>query len=258
MKFDALLTLDSLRDVPAAARSIEALGFDGVWTHETAHNPFLPLTLAAEHTRRIDLGTAIAVAFPRSPTVLAHIAWDLAAQSEGRFILGLGTQVRAHVERRFGAEFEHPVDRLRDMLLAMRAVWQAWQSGGRLNHRGQFYKLTLMTPFFSPQPMPYSDIPIYIAGVNERLCRLAGEVCQGFHVHPFNSARYLSEVILPAIEAGATAAGRSLADVQRVGPVFVIAEDDAQEAATMREAVRQQIAFYASTPSYKGVLDIHG
>ena len=258
MKFDALLTLDSLRDVPAAARSIEALGFDGVWTHETAHTPFLPLTLAAEHTRRIDLGTAIAVAFPRSPTVLAHIAWDLAAQSEGRFILGLGTQVRAHVERRFGAEFEHPVDRLRDMLLAMRAVWQAWQTGGRLNYRGQFYKLTLMTPFFSPQPMPYSDIPVYIAGVNERLCRLAGEVCQGFHVHPFNSARYLAEVILPAIEAGATAAGRSLADVQRVGPVFVIAEDDPQEAATMREAVRQQIAFYASTPTYKGVLDIHG
>ncbi len=258
MKFDALLLMDRLADVPSGAQAIEAIGFDGLWTHETAHNPFFPLVLAAEHTHRVELGTAIAVAFPRSPTVLAHIAWDLAAQSDGRFILGLGTQVRAHIERRFGAEFEHPVERLRDQILAMRALWNTWQTGAPLRYRGQFYKLTLMTPFFSPAPIAHPAIPVYIAGVNKRLCQLAGEVCDGFLVHPFDSAKYLSEIILPNIEAGARAAGRKHEDVALVGSIFVVAEDDPREADQMREAARQQIAFYASTPSYRGVLEIHG
>ena len=260
MKFDALMLMDNLADVPPAARAMESIGFDGVWTHETAHNPFFPLVLAAEHTQRLELGTAIAVAFPRSPTVLAHLAWDLQAQSNGRFILGLGTQVRAHIERRFGAEFEHPAERLRDQILAMRAVWNAWQTHERLNYRGQFYKLTLMTPFFSPAPLPpaHAHIPVYIAGVNQRLCYLAGELCDGFLVHPFTSARYLSEVILPNIEAGAQAAGRQRADVQMVGSIFVVPTDDSAEAEKQRASVRQQIAFYASTPSYRGVLEIHG
>lgn len=258
MKFDALLLMDKLNDVPACAKAIEDIGFDGLWTHETAHNPFFPLVLAAEHTHRVALGTAIAVAFPRSPTVLAHIAWDLAAQSNGRFILGLGTQVRAHIERRFASQFEQPVERLRDQILAIRAVWNAWQTGGRLNHRGPFYTLTLMTPFFSPGPINHPTIPVYIAGVNKRLCHLAGELCDGFLVHPFNSAKYLTEVILPNIEAGATASGRRRQDVALVGSIFVIANDDPREAEAMRAMVRQQIAFYASTPSYRGVLECHG
>lgn len=257
MKFDALMLPDKLGDTPAYARAIEAVGFAGAWTPETAHNPFFPLVLAAEHTQRIELGTAIAVAFPRSPTVLAHIAWDLAAQSNGRFILGLGTQVRAHIERRFGAEFEHPIERLRDQILAMRAVWHTWQTGARLNYRSDFYKLTLMTPFFSPPPLADPHIPIYIAGVNKRLCHLAGEICDGFLVHPFNSRAYLSEVILPNIEAGAASLGRSRKDIALVGSIFVIGEDDPGEAAAMREAARQQIAFYASTPTYRGVLEMH-
>lgn len=258
MKFDALLVMDKLGDVPTSARAIEDIGFDGLWTHETAHNPFFPLVLAAEHTQRVELGTAIAVAFPRSPTVLAHIAWDLAQQSDGRFILGLGTQVRAHIERRFAATFDQPVERLRDMILAMRALWNTWQTGSRLNYRGEFYKLTLMTPFFSPPPIDHPAIPVYIAGVNKRLCHLAGEVCDGFMVHPLTSAKYLSEFLLPHIEAGAQAAGRRRQDVAMVGSIFVVPDDDPQEAARSRDAVRQQIAFYASTPTYKGVLDIHG
>ncbi|MFN8473050.1 MAG: TIGR03617 family F420-dependent LLM class oxidoreductase [Anaerolineae bacterium] len=258
MKFDALILMDKLSDVPSHSRLAEELGFDGLWTHETAHNPYFPLVLAAEHTQRVDLGTAIAVAFPRSPTITAQIAWDLAAQSDGRFILGLGTQVRAHIERRFGVDFEHPVDRLRDYILAMRALWTAWQTGGRLNYRGKFYRLTLMTPFFAPAPIENPDIPVYIAGVNRGLCHLAGELCQGFHVHPFHSPKYLAEAILPWIEEGAAAAGRRAQDVALVAPVFVIPEDNPQEIEATREAVRRQIAFYASTPTYKSVLDIHG
>jgi len=175
MKIDTGVMFQRLSDVPAVAQRAEATGFDGLWTAETSHDPFLPLTLAAEHTTRIELGTAIAVAFPRSPLVLAQTAWDLAAQSNGRFILGLGTQVKAHIERRFGATWESPGPKLRELILALRAIWDCWQNGTRLNFRGRFYKLTLMTPFFNPGPIEHPHIPIYIAGVNPYLCRLAGQ-----------------------------------------------------------------------------------
>ncbi len=252
MKIDVGILVPNLLDMPRAAKAAEETGFAGLWTSETQHEPFLPLALAAEHTSRIELGTSIAVAFPRSPTVLAHIAWDLANASHGRFILGLGTQVKAHIERRFGMPWEAPAPKLREMILAMRALWQAWQGDGRVNFRGQFYKITLMTPFFNPGPIDHPDIPVYIAGVNEHLCRVAGEVCQGFHVHPFHTAQYIREVVLPNIEKGAQAAGRSRADVQLSSAIF-IASDEAE-----REAVRAQISFYASTPTYRTVLEVHG
>lgn len=252
MKIDAGLIFSNLQQAPAIARAAEAIGFDGLWTSETQHEALLPLPLVAEHTRTMQFGTAIAVAFARSPTVLAHIAWDLAAQSGGRFILGLGTQVKAHVERRFGMTWESPAAKLRDMLLAIRAVWDCWQNGTPLNYRGQFYKLTLMSPFFNPGPIATPQVPIFIAGVNTALCQVAGELADGFHVHPFHTAKYLREVILPSIEAGAAEAGRSKQATQTASSVFVIRDDGE------REMVRAQIAFYASTPSYRAVLDCHG
>jgi probable F420-dependent oxidoreductase len=252
MKIDVGILVPNLLDIPNVARAAEEIGFDGLWTSETQHEPFLPLALAAEHTTRIELGPAIAVAFPRSPTVLAHTAWDLANASHGRFILGLGTQVKAHIERRFGMTWESPAAKLREMILAMRALWDTWQNGTKLNFRGEFYKLTLMSPFFNPGTIEHPDIPIYIAGVNEQLCRVAGELCQGFHVHPFHTARYIREIVLPSITHGAQAAQRTRADLQLSSAIFVATND--QE----RQAARQQISFYASTPTYKTVLDVHG
>src|SRR5262245_37432719 len=167
----------NLHDVAAQAKAAEAMGFDALWTAETAHDPFFPLLLAAEHTERIKLGTAIAVAFPRSPMVLAQIGWDLQAASKGRFIMGLGTQVKGHNERRFGVRWEHPGPKLREMIQMMRAIWDCWQNGTRPSFTGKFYNFTLMTPFFNPGPIEHPHIPIYIAGVNEYICRLAGELC---------------------------------------------------------------------------------
>ncbi len=252
MKIDADTLAPNLQDMPELACAVEEMGFDGLWTSETQHDPFLPLALAAEHTTRLELGTAIAVAFPRSPTVIAQIAWDLAAQSNGRFILGLGTQVKPHIERRFGVPWESPAAKLREMSLAMRALWAAWQGDGKVNFRGEFYKITLMTPFFNPGPIEHPDIPIYIAGVNERLCQLAGELCQGFHVHPFHTVKYLRELTLPNIEKGLAASHRTRADIELSSSIFVATEE------AEKEMARAQISFYASTPSYRPVLDIHG
>lgn len=258
MKIDTGLAVDDLRDAPAIARAAEAIGFDGLWSSETQHDPFLPLALAAEHTERIELGTAIAVAFARNPMSTAYIAWDLARLSQGRLILGLGTQVKAHIQRRFSMPWDSPAPRLREFIQALRAIWDAWQAGTRLNFRGSFYKHTLMSPFFDPGPIDHPDIPVYIAGINERLCRLAGELCEGFHVHPLHSVKYLEEFVLPNIQQGLEKSGRTRQDIQLVAPVFVITGRDQAEMAGARENVRAQISFYASTPSYKPVFACHG
>lgn len=258
MYVDLTVLVPDLADVLTLAQAAEATGFDALWTSETKHSPFLPLTLAAEHTRRLALGTAVAIAFPRSPMVTAHLAWDLQKFSRGRFILGLGTQVKAHIERRFGITWEAAVPRLREYILALRAIWEAWQNRTRLNFRGRFYRHTLMTDFFDPGPIDHPNIPIFIAGVNAGLVRLAGELCQGFHVHPFHSIPYLQQVVLPALGEGLSRAGRTRGDVQLATTAFVITGRSTQEMAATREMVRQQIAFYASTPSYRVVLDVHG
>jgi len=243
----------SLRQVPAVAQAAEAMGFDAIWTTETQHNPFLPHALIAEHTQRITMGTAVAIAFARSPADLAYTAWDLADASQGRFILGLGTQVKAHITRRFGMTWpDSVVVMFREQIQAIRAFWHTWQTGEPLNFRGSYYKLTLMSPFFNPGPIEHPEIPIYIAGVNTGLARLAGEVTDGFLVHPFHTVRYLREVLLPAIEKGAARAGRSRRDVQIMLTAFVVTDE--QE----RDFVRQQVAFYASTPSYRKVMALHG
>lgn len=253
MRLDASLPPTSLSAIPQYARAAEEKGFDGLWSSETMHDPFLPGPLIAEHTQRIHFGTAVAIAFARSPATLAYTAWDLAQASGGRFILGLGTQVKGHIERRFGMSWpESVVGKLREQIAAIRAFWYAWQMGEKLNFRGDHYKLTLMSPFFNPGKIACPDIPIYIAGVNTGLARLAGEIADGFHVHPLHSKRYLEEVLLPAIAEGAAKAGRDPAAIQVFAPAFVVTtpEDDL--------FVRAQIAFYASTPSYRKVLAVHG
>lgn len=258
MRFDVTIFPTHLNDTPALAQAVEAYGFSGLWTSETAHNPFLPLPLAAAATQRIALGTAIALAFPRSPMVTAQIAWDLAAQSDGRFVLGLGTQVEAHITRRFGMAWTPPLGRMRDYLGALRAAWANWQTNKPLRYKSENYKLTLMTPFFSPGPIAHPDIPIYLAGVNEGMCALAGELCAGLHVHPFHTVRYLREHVLPAVERGAALAGRTRTGVALACTVFVVTGETADAMAAQVQAVKQQIAFYASTPSYAGVMALHG
>jgi probable F420-dependent oxidoreductase len=251
--FDATLPPVSLSAVPAIARAAERLGFATLWSTETMHDPFLPAALIAEHTKILGCGTAVAIAFARSPANLAYTAWDLAQASGGRFILGLGTQVKAHIERRFGMPWpESVVGKLREQIDAVRAFWHTWQTNEPLNYRSEHYKLSLMSPFFNPGPIQCPDIPIYIAGVNPGLARLAGEVAQGFHAHPFHTARYLQQVILPAVEQGAAKAGRLKADIKISTSAFVVTSPE-EEA-----FVRAQIAFYASTPSYRPVMELHG
>ena len=265
MKLDAALPLVQLNEVPAIAKAADEIGFAGLWTQETQHDPFLPCALIAEHSSKMEIGTAIAVAFTRSPANLAQTAWDLAAQSNGRFILGLGTQVKAHIERRFGMPWPDSVTgKFREQIQVIRAFWDAWQNGTKLNFRGEYYKITLMSPFFQPPPLPSPKsigfggglgggaIPIYIAGVNTHLAKLAGEMCDGFHVHPFNSPKYLNEVLLPAIEDGLQKAGRKRKDISVSITPFIATTPEEEGFA------RMQISFYASTPSYKSVMDLHG
>jgi probable F420-dependent oxidoreductase len=253
MKIDTTLPPSHLNSVPEYARAVEEIGFDALWTTETQHSPFLPGPLIAEHTRQLNFGTAVAIGFARSPATLATTAWDLAQVSKGRFILGLGTQVKAHIERRFGMSWpESVVGKLREQIAAVRAFWQNWQTGDRLNFRGKYYKLTLMSPFFNPGPITHPDIPIYIAGVNTGLARLAGETANGFHVHPLNSPLYLQEVLLPAINQGALKAGRNKSDVTISVTAFAATSPEEENFA------RMQIAFYASTPSYRRVFAMHG
>ncbi len=258
MKFDIVLDADTLEQIRETSRAAEALGFDGIWTPETRHDPFPQLALVAEHTQSIEFGTAIAVAFARSPMHMAYVAWDMARYGDGRFILGLGTQIKPHIERRFAMPWSKPAARLREYILALRHIWHGWQNNERLNFRGEFYKMTLMSPFFNPGPIPHPDIPIYIAGVNRRLCELAGELCDGFHVHPFHTVDYLRERIRPWVAAGAAKAGRRVEDVVFSTTVFAIVGDTEKERAQRRQEVRMQIAFYASTPSYRPVLEQHG
>ena len=258
MKIDAALLVHDLNQMPAVARFADNAGFDGIWTFETSHEPFLPLVLAAEHSSRMSLGTSIAVAFARSPTILAQIAWDLARFSRGRFILGLGTQVKGHNERRFGVKWENPVEKMREVILAVRAIWDCWQNRTRLNFQGQFFKLNLMTPFFSPEPHQYHRIPIFVAGVNRRMCQLAGELCEGFHAHPLHSARYLRERVLPNIEIGLMQSGRQRHSIEISSSIFVIPTDNPAEAAKYESEIREQISFYASTPPYRPVFDLEG
>lgn len=258
MMFDIGLPDYNLPAIPDYARKVETLGYDCLWTSETQHDPFLPLAIAATATSSIKLGTSIAVAFPRSPMVIAYTAWDLQKASAGRFILGLGSQVRAHNQRRFSVKFESPGPRLREVVLALRSIWECWQKQTPLKFKGEFYQFDLMTPFFNPGPIAHPKIPVFVAGVNRYMCRMAGEVCDGIHVHPFHTPKYLREYVHPAVDDGLRASGRSRQDFSFATSAFVVVGDTEQERSRNAEAVRQQIAFYASTRTYEPVLAAHG
>ena len=258
MKFDYFFPNLPPTAATEAAHRAARIGYDGFFTAETSHEPFLSGCLASHAEPGLEVGTAITLAFPRSPMVMAQLAWDMQIVAGGKFLLGLGTQIRPHITRRFSTEWSRPTARLRDYIQALRAVWDCFQNGTRLRHQGEFYKLTLMTPFFNPGPNQMPEIPVYIAGVGPMLSHLAGEMCDGFHVHPFHTVKYLDEVVLPAIREGAAAEGRSLSDVELAAPVFVVTGRTSGETERLTRAVKEQIAFYASTPSYAPILNSHG
>lgn len=260
MKVDGGITTD-MSKVPQSAKEVEAAGYSGAWTAETAHDPFLPLVLAAEHTEGIELGTSIAVAFARNPMLLANLGWDLQAYSKGRFILGLGSQIKPHIEKRFSMEWSHPARRMREMVLAIRAIWDTWENGTKLDFRGEFYKHTLMTPFFTPERAELAGFgtpKIYLAGVGELMTEVCGEVCDGFICHGFTTEKYLREVTIPALARGRAKAGKTMDGFDIVGPSFVVTGNNENELKAAAAGTRQQISFYGSTPAYRGVLEAHG
>ena len=260
MKVDGGIALDLHQSVQSA-KDAEAAGYSGAWTAETNHDPFFPLLLAAEHTTKMELGTSIAVAFARNPMTLANIGWDLQSYSRGRFVLGLGSQIKPHITKRFSMEWSHPAARMREMILAIRAIWDTWENGTKLDFRGDFYTHTLMTPFFTPDAKelsPFGTPKIFLAGVGELMTEVAGEVCDGFLCHGFTTEKYLREVTIPALARGRAKAGKTMEGFELVGPSFVVTGTTEEEMAAAAAGTRQQIAFYGSTPAYKGVLDIHG
>ena len=249
---------NQLAQVAEAAGALEQQGYDGGWTAETSHDPFLPLLLAAEHTSRLELGTNIAVAFARNPMIVANVGWDLQAYSKGRFILGLGTQIQPHIEKRFSMPWSHPAPRMREFISALQAIWSAWRDGAELRFEGEFYTHKIMTPMFTPEPQPYPLPKIFLAAVGEAMTEMCGEVADGHLGHPMVSKRYLDEVTMPALLRGLQRCGRDRNDFEVSCEVMVATgENDAELAAAMT-AARKQIAFYGSTPAYHKVLDLHG
>ncbi len=258
MLVDAALSTVDLTAVPDAARRIEAAGYDGILSFEGAHDGFLPLLLAAEHTARVQLTTAVVIAFARNPMTLAQTAYDLQLASRGRFNVGLGTQIRPHIEKRFSMPWSKPVERMRELVLAMRAIWSSWHDRTKLDFRGEFYTHTLMTPFFDPGPNPYGVPRVFLGGVGPRMTEVAGEVADGFMVHPFSTPKFMHETTLPALERGLARSGRTRDTLEVAFPAMVIVAETDEELARGRDALRPRLAFYGSTPAYRIVLDAHG
>jgi probable F420-dependent oxidoreductase len=247
--------IDGVRD--AAAR-VEAEGYARAWTAELAHDPFLVCFQAADATTTLQVGTAITVAFARTPMTLANTAYDLARYSKGRFVLGLGSQIKTHIERRFSMPWSHPAARMREFIQAMRAIWDTWQNGATLDFRGEFYQHTLMTPMFTPPAHAWGPPPVYLAGVGPEMTKVAGEVADGFLCHGFNTPRYVREVTLPALRQARESVGKSMDGFSVSGPGFVAVGTEDAEIEKAKRRIRKQLAFYASTPAYKRVLDLHG
>lgn len=256
MGVGAALT-STLEDVPAQARRLESLGYDVGSVGEIGNDPFLPLVLAAEHTERMHFSN-LAIAFPRAPYIVANMSWDLARYSKGRFILGLGTQVKGHNERRFSVPWVAPGPRMRDYVNCMRAIWDSWQNGTRPNFESEHYQYKLSSPFFNPGPIANPDIPVLLAAVNPFNARLAGEVCDGIAIHAFSTFKYIREVLIPAVHEGARGAGRDPKTLQIRGGGFVVTARTEEELAAARESARRQLSFYASTRSYARVMSTHG
>jgi probable F420-dependent oxidoreductase len=257
MKIDGGIGFDP-SGIAAQAVKAEESGYDGVWSAETNHDPFLPIAVGAAATEKLEFGTGIAVAFARNPMTLAVLANDLQLLTKGRFMLGMGSQIKPHITKRFSMPWSHPAPRMRELILAIRAIWNTWATGEPLAFRGEFYTHTLMTPFFDPGPNPYGNPKILLAAVGELMTEVAGEVGDGFLVHGFSTERYLREVSLPALERGAAKAGKTRLDLTVSYPGFVVTGPDGQSMEAAAKGVREQIAFYGSTPAYRPVLELHG
>jgi probable F420-dependent oxidoreductase len=258
MRVVTTLPQDDLTEVPAVAQAAEADGYDGVVTLENRNNPFLALGVAAVATTRLELATGVAIAFPRSPMVTAGIAWDLQAASRGRFVLGLGPQVRAHNERRFGIPWSPPVPRMREYVEALRAIWRSWETGERLDYRGEHYRFSLMTPNFTPRSLKQPMVPVTLAAVGPQALALAGEQADGVRLHPLCTRRYFEEVVLPRVRDGLARRGRPRETFEITGGGFVATGPDEAAVAQALEWVRYRVAFYGSTPAYWPVLELHG
>jgi len=257
MKVDAGIG-HQLEKIPQAVREAEAAGYDGVRTAEMNHDPFFPLLLAAEHSERLEISTSIAVAFARTPMILANIAHDLNAYSKGRFTLGLGSQIKPHITKRFSMPWHAPAPQMRELVLAMRAIWANWYEGKPLEFVGKYYTHSLMTPAFTPENKDYGAPRVVLAAVGPHMTEVAGEVADGMIIHPFSTVPYIDAVTLPAIERGLAKAGRQRGDFEISYSSFVVTGRDEAEFAASRKAAKERIAFYGSTPAYKGVLDSIG
>ena len=257
MKIDVGIGAD-LGSTARRTAAAEAAGVDCVWAAETVNDPFLSLAIAAEHSERVEIGTAIAVAFARNPMSVAYTANQLQEFSRGRMVLGLGTQVRSHIEKRFGAEWSHPATRMREFVLAMRAIWSSWNDAAPLQFEGEFYRHTLMTPVFAPRPNAFGAPKVFLAAVGPRMTETAGEVADGVITHGVSSPRYLREVTLPALERGLDASGRTRTDVDVTCPGFIAVADSEDHLPEVRAGMRRHLAYYASTPAYRPVLTLHG
>ena len=258
MKITTSLPVADLQTVGGTAKELEAAGFDGVSTQESAHDPFMPLAVAATTTATLELKTSVAIAFARSPMVAANLGWDLQAASHGRFTLGLGSQVKGHNVRRFSVHWSAPAPRLREYVQAIRAIWRCWQHGERLDYQGEHYQFSLMTPNFSPQPLSCALPPIHISAVGPAMMKLAGEECDGVMLHPFCSKLYLQQSVIPRLEKALADSGRKRENFEISGGGFVATGVDDEAVANMFEWVRMRIGFYGSTPAYWPVLETHG
>lgn len=258
LKVDANLP-KAIASTSRSATELESEGFDGLWIGETQHDAFLMALVAAQATERVTVGTAVAIAFARNPMTLAYSGWDLAGYSQGRFVLGLGSQVKPHIERRFSMPWSHPAARMRELVLAVRAIWRSWSDESKLDFSGDFYTHTLMTPFFRPEAHGWGLPPVFLAGVGAQMTEVAGEVADGFFFHAFTTPQYLNEVTLPALLRGRAKAGhQSLDGFHIAGPAFTCTGRDEKELEAAVRGTKAQIAFYASTPAYRGVLEHHG
>ncbi|MGZ4345184.1 MAG: TIGR03617 family F420-dependent LLM class oxidoreductase [Solirubrobacteraceae bacterium] len=258
MKIDAGGYASTVVEAGEIAARAERYGYDGWWVAETQIDPFLGCAVAAQRTDRLEISTAIAVAFARNPMTVALQANDLQVLSEGRFALGLGSQIKPHITKRYSMEWSKPAARMREFILAIRAIWESWATGGKLDFRGDFYTHTLMTPFFDPGPNPHGNPKIMLAAVGPLMTEAAGEVADGMLCHGFSTERYLREATIPALERGRAKAGLGLDGFEMTAPAFVVARDSEEEIAAGVQFIKQQIAFYGSTPAYRPVLELHG
>ncbi len=258
MKLYTTAPLEDPRSARTLYAELEAIGYDGAFSFEAKHDPFLPLAVAAEHTTRLRLGTAVAIAFARNPMNLANLAWGMQLLSGGRFLLGLGTQVKPHIERRFSMPWSQPAARMREIVLALRAIFEAWQNGANLDFRGEHYRHSLMIPAFNPGPSPFGPPPVFVGGFGPRMCEVAGETADGFIAHPFNTRESLVRLVMPALERGLAKSGRKRAQLEVICATLIVTADDEREFARVATAAKKQLAFYGSTPAYRQTLEVHG